>query len=441
MAAKVAVLWFMISSLFLSLLLAPISADGAVDVDVDAAESGLRIEVDTLKSKIRALESSVEEKSTELKSKEEALALKDRAIKEKTDRVESLQGELSSLQKKGKIDAAVEIGKAYALTEELEKQVEKLNQEVEAKIKQKEDMEDRLSKSETKISVLVMKHDKLEKTIEEQKSKLRKTERALKVAEEELVKAKQEATAKITELTEVHAAWLPPWLSSHWSQCQSFIEMHWNVHGKPATDIIIQKALEKKAQAEEWAAPHVAKMKKEYLPAVRQQSLAIKASLVHHIQTLATKAVEIYDTSREAVTPHVTKLQEVVDPYYQEARKLSKPYIEQVATLSKPHIDNLRLTMKPYTKKAVHTYGKFLKSATSYHNQIQGSVEDTMKRHELTKSFATKEFVWFVASALLALPIIILFKFLSALFGTKSKRHARGSHKTHARRKAKTRAS
>ncbi|KAI4377588.1 hypothetical protein MLD38_015188 [Melastoma candidum] len=408
----------------------------AGSVRADGADE-LRDELDALRSKIRALESAIEAKSKELATKEEILELKDIAIKEKAHKVDSLQAELLSLQKKGKLDAAAQIEKAHARSKELEKQIEKLNGEITSQIKQKEALESRISDSEKKISVLVLKHDNLEKTIEDQKSKIRKTERALKVAEEELVKVKLEASSKIKQLTEVHAAWLPPWLASHWSLCQSFIETHWNEHGKPAMDVIVQKAVEKKAQAEEWAAPHMEKMKTEYIPAIKEQSLAVKASLEPHVKSLTVKAVEIYETSRTAIGPHIIKLQEVADPYYQEAKTFSKPYIDQAATLSKPHIDKIRLATKPYTKKVVHAYGKFLKSASSYHHQVQGNIEETLKRHELTRSFATKEFIWFTASALLALPALIIVNFISTLFGRKSRKPVRGSHKNHTRRKAK----
>ena len=54
----------------------------------------------------------------------------------------------------------------------------------------------------------------------------------------------------MNKLMEVHSAWLPPWFAVQLSRGQVFIQMHWNEHGKPALDMVIQKALMKKDLAE-----------------------------------------------------------------------------------------------------------------------------------------------------------------------------------------------
>ncbi|KAJ4707662.1 Myosin heavy chain-related [Melia azedarach] len=430
-----------IVSLFFALIFTAVRADASIrgedaPLASDALDSSaLKIELDKLKSKIHSLESHVDEKTRELKSKEETITQKEKVIKEKSDSVASLQKELSSLQKKGTSDVAEQVGKAHARAGELEKQIDTLNKELERHQREKETLEARAAKAEKKIGELNAKLENLQKINEEQKSKIRKTERALKVAEEEMMKAKIEATSRSKELKEVHGAWLPPWLAVHFFQCQSLIEAHWNQHGKPAMNIVIQKAVEKKAQAKTWAEPHVETIKTKWMPTVKEQWVVLVTNVQPHVQSLKTKSIEAYEASRIAVTPHIVKVQEVVDPYFQEAKKFSKPYIDHVATVVKPHLDNVRVALKPYTKKIVHAYGKFLKSATTYHHQVQASVQETLKRHELTRPLATRELEWFVASALLALPIIILFRICSAIFCKKPKKPVRNTQ--HARRKPK----
>lgn len=277
----------------------------------------------------------------------------------------------------------------------------------------------------------------LQKVSDEQKSKLRKTERALKVAEEEMMRAKFEATSKTQELTEVHGAWLPPWLTVQLVRCQSLLQTHWNEHGKPAMELVIQKALEKKADAEKWAKPHMETIKTKWIPAVNEQWLLMTTQVEPYMQSLIAKTFEAYEASKTTLAPHVIKVKEFVDPYFQEAKKFSKPYVDQVATMTKPHVDKVRMVLKPYTKQAVHASQKFLESATTYHHQVQGTVQETLNKHELTRPLATKEFIWFTASALLAIPIIIFSRTCSAIFCKKAKRRTRNANTSHSRRKAK----
>ncbi|XVE71385.1 hypothetical protein DITRI_Ditri10aG0146000 [Diplodiscus trichospermus] len=426
-----------IFSVCLALIFNGITADVSIEPVLESEDasdsSALKMELDQLKSKIRLLESNVEEKTRDLKTKDEIIKQKEKIIQDKSDSIASLHTELSSLQKKGPSDAEEQVGKAYAQVLELQKQVDKLKTELEATLKDKESLEARAAEAENKLTELNLKLENLQKINSEQKNKIAKTERALKVAEEELIKAKSEATSKANELMEVHSAWLPPWIAVYLIRGQT----HWNEHGKPAMDMVIQKALEKKAMAEKWAEPHAEAIKTKWVPAVKDKWLVVATYAEPHVQSLTAKTVEVYELSKTAITPHIIKVQEVVDPYFQEAKKFSKPYIDQVATLAKPHVDKVRVVMKPYTKEVVNAYGKFLESATTYHQQVQASVQETLKRHELTRPLATKELEWFAASALLALPIIILFRTCSAIFCKKAKKPARHANTSHGRRKAK----
>ncbi|KAI3453946.1 hypothetical protein Pfo_010609 [Paulownia fortunei] len=428
-------------TVFLSLVLTGIRVDA--DASFSDVDDGPRSDgpdsafLEQLKSKIHSLEYHIEEKTQETKDKDVVIAAKEKIIKEKSDSIVSLESEIASLQKKGNLDAAEQVGKAHARTGELEKQAETLKKDLAVKIKEKEQLEARITEAEKRASELNSKVDNLQKIIDDQKTKLHKTERALQIAEEEMMKAKFEAISKTKELMEVHGAWCPPWLAVHLIHYQSLLEKNWKVHGKPALELLIQKAIEKKAQAEEWAAPHVETMKTKWVPAIKEQWVVITSNVEPHVQTLTTKTIEIYEASKNAVTPHIIKVVELVDPYFQELRKVSKPYIDHVATASRPHVDTLRAALKPYTQEAVHAYGKFLESATTYHLQIQDTVQEKLKSHELTKPLATKELVWFSASALLALPIIFLMKICSAVFRKKAQKPIRNGNANPSRRKVK----
>lgn len=435
---------FLLVSLVVALIFTLSEADSAVEevvVESDNSEA-FRIEVDKLTSKIQSLESSIDKKNQELKNKDETIAQKEKAIteiektiKEKSDSITSLKSEVAKLEVKVSLDANEQVKKAHTRAHELEKQVEKLQMELDIKNSLREALETRTKELEKKMLDLNPKLKELQHVVDEQKTKLHKTERALKIAEEELMKAKFEATAKVKELTEVHGAWLPPWLARRLVGFQSYAENHWKEHGKPAFESFLLKALEKKAQAEKWAEPHVETIKTKWVPAAREQWALTITKIEPHLESLNKKTKEVYLQSKDTITPHVIKIKEVVDPHFQNVRKVCRPYIDQIATATRPHLDKARVIISPYTKEAVQAYGKFLESASKYHDQVQGIVDETLKKHEISKALATKELVWFAASALLALPIIILFKTFRAIFFKKAKRPNRNPNQP--RRKAK----
>ncbi|KAI3767391.1 hypothetical protein L2E82_17489 [Cichorium intybus] len=85
--------------------------------------------------------------------------------------------------KKESFNAKEQVGEAHARATELEKQVEDLKNEIAKQKTKKDAFEPRINVAETKISELNEKLEKLQKTNEEQKIRIRNTERALKKAE------------------------------------------------------------------------------------------------------------------------------------------------------------------------------------------------------------------------------------------------------------------
>ncbi|XP_008677004.3 uncharacterized protein [Zea mays] len=404
-----------------------VEAAAALRVEEAAEAAALRAELEQLRAKISALESDIAVRSLELKNKDDVIVNLEKAIAEKSKAITSMQGEIASLQAKGSLAAEEQANKANAKAVELEKQIDKLKKDIQAQSSQKAALESRANDAENKVEKLNEKLNTMQKESDEQKRKIKKTERALKVAEEELMRLQLEATAKSKQLTEVHGAWLPPWLATHYARYMEVVSGHWNYHGKPAVQNVLHKASEKSAHAKKWAEPHIETAKMKWIP-VKEKLVVLKKNAEPYVQKVSTRSVEFYESSRDAVTPHVVKVKEFAHPYYQEAKKFSKPYIDQIAEITKPHVEKVRTTLKPYTKRAVHAYGSFLGSATTYHRQAQATIMDYLHQHGVPKSFATKELVWFLASALLALPVFVIYRLVVETFCTKKNRRPRGGN-------------
>lgn len=436
-AAKVAtvLLW---TAFFSALVLGGVRAQENVHAREEARSDSNSIELDQLKLKIHRLEVRLEESDKSVKSKDETIEKLKKAVQEKSDSISQLQSEVVSIQKKGSSDVEERVDKAYAQAAELQNEVDRIQKELETESKEKDALKTQAHEAEEKIHELNLKLKNFQKVADEQKAKIHKLERALQVVEEEMVKAKLEASSRINDLLEVHNAWLPPWFAEHTFHFQSFIVTEWNEHGKPTMDLLTQKTMETKDQFGKWASPHFETIKITWVPAIQEQWILIVEYLEPHVKLVRTKTVETYEASKTAIKPHLIKVQEVADPYYQEIKKISKPYVEQVATVAKPHVEKARVALKPYTQNALDKYGKFLESVTAYHHQVQVTVKEKMENHEAFKQLATQELVWFVASALLALPVLFLFRLFSTMCCKPSKTSSSHTHPHHhGRRKHK----
>ncbi|XP_068325471.1 uncharacterized protein [Pyrus communis] len=454
---------------------------------ISSMELQLKRDNELIKEKEKVIQHNLDRISPmelQLKKNNELIKEKEKVIQQKSDRISSLRSEIESLQKNGSL-VEQQVVKAQARADELEKKVNELEQKLQSQRKEKEDLESRANEAEEKINGLLSEIKNTGKTNDEQETKIRKTEHALevKVAEVEMWKAKFKATLKAKVLNEVNedrineahkkiddlvskienVNELEKELQSqihekgdlndrvneaekkiddliskikNVNEFEKELQLQRNDKGdlkdrlneveKKIDDLLskIENALEKKAQAEKWAEPHVETTKTKWIPAIKEQWVVVKDAVELHVISLSNTTIEVYEVSKTTIAPHVIKAQEVVDLYFQEAKRFSEPYVDLLTTVTKPHVD-----------KAVIAYEKFLKSASTYHHQVQGTVKDLLKRHELTRPLAKKELEWFAASALVGLLIIILFRIFSSLFCTKTKKPVPGTN--HARRNAK----
>uniref|UniRef100_M1CSZ1 Uncharacterized protein n=1 Tax=Solanum tuberosum TaxID=4113 RepID=M1CSZ1_SOLTU len=70
--------------------------------------------------------------------------------------------------------------------------------------------------------------------------------------------------------------------------------------------------------------------------------------------------------------------------------------------------------------------------------KAQENIHHMLKNHHITKPYATKELAWYLASALLALPVIFLLNLVSDFRRSKKpKKHSHRHHTSHTRRRAK----
>ncbi|KAL4564379.1 hypothetical protein LXL04_028441 [Taraxacum kok-saghyz] len=419
------------------------SSETIFDYEVDQSDdSSLKIKHEQLQSKILNLglasifltfafqQSSIDERSREINSKDERIKQLETTVLEKSNSLASLRSEIQSFQKKESFNAKEQVGEAHARAGELEKQVNDLKKEIAKQNTKKDELEARIHVAENKIAALNEKLEKLQRTNEQQKIRIRTTEGALKKAEEERMRVQYKATRHSKELADAHESWLPPWLALHLVHFQSFMVTHWNVYGRPALDITFQKAIETEAQVRKWAWPYIDVVHTEWIPIIKDQWLTFSTNMEPHSQKLTAKTLEIYHVSKK-------KLKTTLNPYIKEVKKLTKPYVNRLSKTLKPYVNKAHVFLKPYSKKLVRGYSRFSKSTLRFHRVVRGNIREMLKKNEFTRQLASNELVWFMASAFMVFPVMILLSFVSSLFSKKPKKRMRNSYTSHSRRRTR----
>ncbi|XP_028556918.1 uncharacterized protein LOC110113379 isoform X2 [Dendrobium catenatum] len=382
------------------------------------ADSG----IEELRSRLSALEYSIADRIQDIKKKDQSILNFENAINEKSASIFSLQSQIELLRKQAAADAQQYVEKVNKQASEMEKQVARLKSEIEAQTMKRGALEARGAEAEKNMQELNLKLERfffqLQENYDKQKLRIKNTERDLQVAEEELMKAQLEAASKLKKLTEVHVAWLPAWIAFYMSHCVEVAVTHWNEHGKLALDGFFQKASEKSARVEKWAESHLHATQTKWIPVAKERMFSFTSYVQPYAQLTSAKTMEVYETFKKKIAPHIMKVQELPNPYFLEARRFSKPYVDQITNVARPHVEQLQVVFDP--NLAVQSYKKFAKTTLTYHNQVKVTVHENLKKHDLTKRFATTELSWFLASAILGFPMFFLLRLLSAIFCKKT---------------------
>lgn len=368
--------------------------------ELKVSDAVLTFELERLKTETSKLELILEEKNIDLNIQSKLIAEREKEIEYKSQAITSLQA-AADLQTKESGDDNTQIEKVYTRISELEKKVESLKGSIRNQKQELYSMGLRADEAEKKAQEQVLKYEKMENFVAERWIQIRQTEQALHIAETIMLRAQAEAAAKTDDLIKAYGALLPPWIVVHLHKFKALVASYWAEHGEPVVNLLREKVSEKVVAANERANLHFDRwgptMQKQW------QQLIILAS--PHIKSIKARCIERFEMLWNAIFPHLVRGREFVEPQAKMVRKFSRPYIAKAASAIRPHLDKARVVLSPCTDQAAAAYRRFTVYATTYHYQLQGFVRQTLNKYELTAALATKELAWFLASALLALPL------------------------------------
>ncbi|BBN05574.1 hypothetical protein MPTK1_3g14300 [Marchantia polymorpha subsp. ruderalis] len=413
-------------------------ADAGVDleseVDTGLSKSApLLKEIDRLKELVGGLEKSLKEKDESLKEKSILLEKKEEHINVIDSELLSLKAEKGYKDTLSKLESELEA--ALVKAKELESsvlQAQKESQEAEKNVKS---WEKRALAAEKSLNDLEAKHEETHKSLLEQRKRAQSAEQTLKIAEAAMLEAETKAHTRTKELLKVTNQWLPHWASTRVGQLQANAVTKWRRHAKPRVELLLKSASQKAAEAQDWAKPHLESVKSSVVPAAQQHWRTLADSLGPHVQTLRSNTLKGYEVVRteylgkaqEYVKPHVDTIVEASRPYVGMIQEHTRPYVDQISTLTKPYLDQARQIVNPYVEKAAPYYRDAVSAAVRHHKNLQETVRSNLAKHDLGNSLVSQELVWFLASALLALPVLTLFLAFSSAFAGKKKQPKRKS--------------
>ncbi|KAJ7515393.1 hypothetical protein O6H91_22G011900 [Diphasiastrum complanatum] len=471
-------------ALFAAFDLKLVSADAGIQIphgqqvdcdvtDLDLANTNVLKDVKHMQSLVEGLEAKLKAKDSSLQDKEKVISF----LKNQLEDVQAIQEQGS-----GKVEERLLAAQDTANS--LEAQVEKLHHDVGKLESELQTFKTRAESSEATVTELLNKNYEATKIDEEQQRRIHSTEEALRKAEAALQQSESELGKRTEDLVKVAEAWLPVWLvnlpdrfqelaivewGEHGEPIVAFLVREWGEHGEPAVAFLSKEWGEHGEPvvaflSKEWSEhgePVVAFISKEWrehgkpvvtflsekkwLPAAKQHWEDAVLVIGPHIEMVKVKVGEEWGEHGEPVVTFLSHklVREKAGPYVDKTAVFAQPYVDKASVFAQPYVQSTRSFYGPFFEKAHSVYQILSKLTTTYHLRLQTSLQESIKKYECLAALASKELIWFLASALLLLPVLGIFLVFSSTFGgktsNKSVRSSGGSHggSSHKKKKSK----
>ncbi|CAL5025555.1 unnamed protein product [Urochloa decumbens] len=367
-------------------------------------------EIQMLRSKVASLEDEISRRKEETSQLESV-------VRERTAQMTALVGELELLQVNVADDESVV--KANTNVDMLEKQIERLGSDLEDQVRKGESLEARATQAEKKWHEFSLKLEHAENINVEQRKKFQDLDDRLQNARDKLSELEKEANLKADELAKVHGMWLPYWLAVRFVRCQEVAYAKWQVYVKPVLDPLMQKVAEKSTYAQRLVDPHLQKAQNKWAPIAKKHLNSLRNTTTEYTSAVSKRSTAVYRVCRDAIQPSTVKAREFAGHYWQECKTFSQPYVSRIVAASEPHLSRANAALEPYTKPVTSGWRSFVSLASEYHHQVQNGAKAFLDDNRLLTPLPADKLAWLTASGLLTLPVLSIYKIVSATMRNK----------------------
>lgn len=249
-----------------------------------------------------------------------------------------------------------------------------------------------------------------------------KTRKLIDIEKQKILENVNQIKIKLKNTFQSAGSWLHPWLATEAAMLHSLATSRWASHGAPLVERVQRLETVKAAQTHKFSKlymqKHMLNFSRNVRPVVCSQWKKVKSTVLpeyHEVKKLTSQHVT---SCKKYLSPYLSKMQETLEPYMQTVGKKGQPYVERAASFLSPHFDKANVIAGPYVKRVNDHYQFVVTQSSTLHEQLQDSVKETMSKHEMLSLWATKELIWYLSSALLALPVVAFLLVFSSVLGS-----------------------